>query len=184
MGRYDEKDVRPTFWQRVRPWVYGFTFALIFALVATELGIDSHILHQHGNNSYNYPSLEFKNIIGLILFSCIATLLFVISHPWSGVRMSAFWAFVFCIFWGTSAGVLNRVVPFESHNCDSGANTFAPKWQPWQHQCKELVALQAIAWSLWGIFLFFWLGLMAEIFDLKVRPRPGPFYRHKWFDTV
>ncbi|EKM60879.1 uncharacterized protein PHACADRAFT_247092 [Phanerochaete carnosa HHB-10118-sp] len=184
-GKYmDEKEVPPTFWQRVRPWVYGFSFALIFAMTGVELGIDAHIINNHGNLAEDYPSLEFKNIVGLILFSCIGTLLYVVAHPWSGIRMSTFWAFVFTVFWGTAAGVLNRVVPFEAFNCGNPRDTFPTQWQPWAHQCRELVTFQAFAWSLWGFFMFHWLGLMAEVFELKFKPKPAPFYRHRYFDTV
>lgn len=184
MGKFAEKDAPPTFLQRARPWVYGFVFTLIFALTATELGLDSHILHQHGNNLLNYPSLEFKNILGLMLFTIIATLLFIFSHPWSNVRMSCFWAFVFAIFWGTSAGVLNRVVPFEVSKCGDNPDTFAPEWRPWQNQCHELVALQGIAWALWGIFVFLWIGLLAEVIEIRFKHTVQPFYRAKFLDNV
>lgn len=184
-GKYaDEKDVPPTFWQRIRSWVWGFVFVFVFALTAVELGLVSHILHQHGNDSGNYPSLEFKNDLGLILFSCIATLLYVLSHPWSGARMCCFWSFVFAVFWGTCAGVLNRVVPFEAHNCGADPSHFDPKWRPWQHQCSELVTLQAFAWTLWAVFIFKWIGFMCEVFSIHVKPKPKPFYRSKLFDTV
>ena len=62
--------------------------------------------------------------------------------------VSCFWAFVFAIFWGTSAGVVNRVVPFEVWKCNRNPDVFAPEWRPWQNQCNELVALQGIAWTL------------------------------------
>ncbi|GJE87802.1 magnesium transporter [Phanerochaete sordida] len=185
MGKYvDDKDAPPPLMTRLRPWLWGFTFFFVFCLTGVELGLDSHILHQHGNDASNYPSLEFKNIIGLILFTCIATLLYVVSHPWSGARMSLFWSFVFAVFWGTSAGVLNRVVPFEAHNCGADPSHFAPGWRPWQHQCEELVTLQAFAWTLWAVFLFKFIAFCCEVFRFGVKPRPPPFYRHKMFDTV
>lgn len=48
----------------------------------SELGLVSHILHGHGNNAADYPSLEFKNVLGLMLFTIIAVLLYLIATPW------------------------------------------------------------------------------------------------------
>ena len=113
-----------------------------------ELGLVSHILHTWGNNPADYPTAEFKNILGLMLFTCIASLLYIFSHPWSSVGFSAFWTLVFATFWAVSAGVLNRVVPFEVSKCAEPASDFAPVWTAWLSWCHELVALQGIAWAL------------------------------------
>ena len=53
---------------------------------ASALGIDSHLIHGHGRDESEWPGLEFHNDVGLILFSCIATLLYIASHYWSSVR--------------------------------------------------------------------------------------------------
>ncbi|KIP11480.1 hypothetical protein PHLGIDRAFT_476163 [Phlebiopsis gigantea 11061_1 CR5-6] len=175
MPGLNEKDA-PSLAARARPWLYGFTFALIFALTAAELGLDSHILHGHGNNSHDYPSLEFKNILGLILFTCIATLLYIVAHPWASVGMSCWWTFVFAVFWGASAGVLNRVVPFEVSKCGESPSAFPSVWGPWLHQCSELVALQGVAWTLWGIFLIKFIVLIVELIEFKPRKNVKTFY--------
>lgn len=54
------------------------------AVAASELGLVSDILHRFGNDVANYPGQEFKNILGLILFSCIATFLYILGHYWAG----------------------------------------------------------------------------------------------------
>ena len=117
--------------------------------------------------------------------------------------MSCFWAFVFAIFWGVNAGVVNRVVPFEVWKCNRNPDVFPAAWRPWQNQCNELVALQGIAWTLCkppfphearvqlltcavlgGVFVFFWIGLMAEVIEIRPKRNVKPFYRAKFLDNV
>ena len=52
---------------------------------AAELGIVSDLLHEGGNSYANYPTMEFKHDLGILLFSCIVTFLFILSHPWSNI---------------------------------------------------------------------------------------------------
>jgi hypothetical protein len=70
------------------------------------------------------------------------------------VSVSTFWAFVFAVFWGTCAGVVNRTSPFEVSKCGEPASSFPERWQSWLNRCHEIVALQGIAWALCKYCLF------------------------------
>ncbi|PSR81180.1 hypothetical protein EW026_g3776 [Hermanssonia centrifuga] len=176
MAGNKEKDA-PSKYRFLRPFGYGFAFFLVFCLTAAELGIVSHLLHEGGNIPANYPTREFKSILGLILFSCIGTFLYVFSHPWSSMGISAFWSFVFAVFWGTSAGVIFHVSPFENFTCHRPASSFPPAWQSYHDRCHEVVALQGMAWALWGIFIFKFLGMIIELIEFKKRPNVKSFYQ-------
>ena len=56
---------------------------LDFSTAAVELGLVSDFLHRYGNGYDRYPTMEFKHDLGIILFSCVVTFLYVLSHPWS-----------------------------------------------------------------------------------------------------
>ncbi|KAK7465546.1 hypothetical protein VKT23_005521 [Stygiomarasmius scandens] len=160
----------------VRFWLYAIAFSLAFALAASELGLVSAELQRGGNSYANYPGMEYKHDLGLLLFTCIAEFLFLIGHFYISVGLSAFVTFVLAIFWGTGAGVLFAVSPFRATNCDNPANTFPPNWQPYTDRCDLIVAMQGIAWALWGLHVLMLFGMLAHLLQIKVRPNVS-FYK-------
>lgn len=63
--------------------LYAVTFFLIFALSVSELGLVSQQLHNGGNSYDNYPGMEYKHDLGILLFSCIYTFLYLIGHAYA-----------------------------------------------------------------------------------------------------
>lgn len=175
MAGFNEKDA-PSRFRYLRPGLYGFTFALIFCLAAAELGIVSDLLHEGGNSYALYPSMEFKHDLGILLFSCIITFLYVFTHPWTNHFLATVCTFILAVFWGTGAGVIFHVSPFEDFTCRRPISTFTPPWQAYFDKCHRVVAMQGIAWALWGIFVFMLIGLLIELFQCSRRPNVKPFY--------
>lgn len=62
------------------PQWYIATFAHLYFSAAAELGLVSDLLHEGGNSDTNYPSKEYKHDLGLLLFTCIVSLLYIIAH--------------------------------------------------------------------------------------------------------
>jgi len=60
----------------------GFDRTLNDSVAAATLGLVSQQLHKYGNGYQNYPGREYKHDLGLILFSCVFTLLIVLGHYW------------------------------------------------------------------------------------------------------
>ncbi|KAK0186041.1 hypothetical protein F5146DRAFT_1069012 [Armillaria mellea] len=112
-----------------RRMLYAIAFFLVFALTTSQLGLVSQQLHNGGNDYANYPGMEYKHDLGLLLFSCVFTYLYLIGHLYApGLGLITFFTFVGAVFWGTGAGVMFQVSPFRSYNL----------W---------IVAIQGIAWA-------------------------------------
>ncbi|THV06610.1 hypothetical protein K435DRAFT_849077 [Dendrothele bispora CBS 962.96] len=160
----------------VKFWAYSIAFSLAFALAASELGLVSAELQRGGNSYAFYPSKEYKHDLGLLLFTCIAEFLFLIGHFYASVGFSAFITFVLAVFWGTGAGVLFAVSPFRATNCDNPLNSFPAAWQPYTDRCSLIVAMQGIAWALWGLHVLLLFGMLAHVFNIRTRPNVS-FYK-------
>ncbi|KAF5392529.1 hypothetical protein D9757_002314 [Collybiopsis confluens] len=113
-----------------------------------ELGLVSNLLHKGGNIVTAYPSAEFKHILGLLLFTCIASLLYIIGHSFMSMGLNIFATFALAVFWGTSAGVIFHVSPFESYTCDKPRSIFNSNWESYAENCAVIVAMQGLAWAL------------------------------------
>ncbi|KAF9266890.1 hypothetical protein L218DRAFT_755115 [Marasmius fiardii PR-910] len=154
--------------------LYGFTFALIFCVAASALGIDSRQLHKYGNGYENYPTKQYKHDIGLILFNCIFTFLWLLAHPFISMGLSIFFTFVNTVFWGTAAGILFQQLPFKSSTCGHPVSSFPSNWQPYVGQCDEIVALHGLCWLEWALLT---LVLFGSIFHkVQFTPRPHVSY--------
>ncbi|KAK0229140.1 hypothetical protein ARMGADRAFT_1080902 [Armillaria gallica] len=155
-----------------RRMLYAIAFFLVFALTTSQLGLVSQQLHNGGNDYANYPGMEYKHDLGLLLFSCVFTYLYLIGHLYSaGLGLITFFTFVGAVFWGTGAGVMFQVSPFRSYNCGNPADSFSPNWARFADQCSRIVAIQGIAWANWGLFVFLFFGML--IHKLEIRPRPN-----------
>ncbi|KAF8917950.1 hypothetical protein CPB85DRAFT_1284157 [Mucidula mucida] len=160
-----------TFWRSPRRVLYAVAFFLVFALTASELGLVSQQLHNGGNDYANYPGMEYKHDLGLLLFSCVFTFLYLIGHIFiEGMGMITFLTFVLAVFWGTGAGVMYQVSPFRAYNCGNPADSFAPNWARFHDQCSRIVAIQGIAWALWGLMVFLFFGMLIHKLEIRARP--------------
>ncbi|KAL0575188.1 hypothetical protein V5O48_006782 [Marasmius crinis-equi] len=153
--------------------IYGLTFALIFAIAAVALGIDSWELHHYGDDYTNYPTKRYKHILGLILFNCIFTFLWMIGHFYISMGLSMFLTFVDAVFWGTAAGVLwaeLSVARFGAFHCSHDPIEWFPaNWRPYRSECGLLTALHGFCWAEWGILVALLFG--SIIHKVEFRPR-------------
>ncbi|KAE9409168.1 hypothetical protein BT96DRAFT_931949 [Gymnopus androsaceus JB14] len=150
-------------------WMYACAFAFMFGMTAAELGLVSDLLHEGGNSDTNYPSKEYKHDLGLLLFTCIVSLLYIIAHSFISMGMNIFLNFALAVFWGTGAGVLFHVSPFESYTCDRPASDFSPKWAAYADHCARVVAMQGLAWALWVLCIIMMFGMLFHLVEFKTR---------------
>ncbi|KAJ3721873.1 hypothetical protein C8R42DRAFT_668662 [Lentinula raphanica] len=166
---YGEKDAPISPYRTRKFWIYTCAFALMFGMTGAELGLVSDLLHEGGNNEANYPSAEFKHDLGILLFTCIASLLYIIGHAFISMGLNIFVNFVLAVFWGTGAGVLFHVSPFESFTCDKPSSTFSSNWAFYSDHCARVVAMQGLAWALWGLSIILMFGMLFHLVEFKTR---------------
>ncbi|KAH9479940.1 hypothetical protein JR316_0008537 [Psilocybe cubensis] len=162
MANYNQKveaDNRK-FVPSIRSILYLIGFVLIFALTCAELGLVSQQIHKYGRFAENYASLQYKNVLGLLLCACLVSLLVTIFHLFLNVGFVAFFSLVLAVFFGTGAGVIRTATPFRGTSCGRPADAYPEKWQRFAHECSRIVSIEAVAWSLWGF----------------LRATPGGFY--------
>ncbi|KAM0751130.1 hypothetical protein T439DRAFT_347723 [Meredithblackwellia eburnea MCA 4105] len=165
-----EKKVKTGFFSSTRHILYVVAFSLIFALTVAELGLVSQQLHNGGNQASHYPTKEYKNDLGILLFNCIFTLLILIGHKYLNLIMGAFFLFCSAIFWGTGAGIIFQVSPFKVYTCGKPAEFFAANWAPFASQCSRVVAIEGIAWALFGLTTILVLGIVfVDALSFKVQ---------------
>ncbi|RXW22508.1 hypothetical protein EST38_g3342 [Candolleomyces aberdarensis] len=163
----------------VRSVAYGVTFFFLFAMTVALLGLVGNQLHKYGNTYEQYASMEYKNGLGLLLFSVIFSLLILLSHPWLGVGFICVLSFIAAVFFGTGAGVINRTAPFKGTSCNRPADEYPEPWRPYAHECSRIVAIQGLAWALWGLYIFLFFGAVFHKIQFKARPTPEGFYYNK-----
>ncbi|TFK38763.1 hypothetical protein BDQ12DRAFT_651100 [Crucibulum laeve] len=167
---------RRKFVPSLRSILYALAFFLAFALTVTELGLVSQQLHKYGNQYTNYASMEYKNALGLLLAAVIMSLLFTLFHFQLGPGQAAFIAFILAVFFGTGAGVVFQTTPFKGTSCGRPASAYPEKWQPYAHECSKIVSIQAVAWTLWGLYIFIMIGSLMYKLGIRIKPTPGGFY--------
>jgi len=150
-------------------WLYTLAFTLLFGLTAAELGLVADLLHKGGNVESRYPSAEFKHDLGILLFSCIVSLLYIIGHAFISMGLNIFISFALAVFWGTGAGVLFHVSPFESFTCDKPSSRFSSNWAAYADNCSRVVAMQGLAWALWGLSIIMMFGMLFHLVEFKTR---------------
>ncbi|KAJ2912929.1 hypothetical protein MD484_g7484, partial [Candolleomyces efflorescens] len=123
--------------------------------------------------------MEYKHALGLLLFAVIFSLLILLSHPWLGVGFICVLSFTVAIFFGTGAGIINRTAPFKGTSCGRPASDYPEAWQPYAHECSRIVAIQGLAWALWGLYVFLFFGTLFHKVQFKTRPTPEAFYHNK-----
>ncbi|KAI5480693.1 hypothetical protein MNV49_007620 [Pseudohyphozyma bogoriensis] len=168
----DEKGARTGLFSSTRQILYFVTFTLFGVLAAVEIGLVAQQLHDYGNQASNYPSLEYKNVIGLLLFAGIVSLLTVIGHAFAPPLFIAFLALALACFYGAAAGVIFQVSPFKSYTCGNPASSFPLQWQAFSSQCSRIVAIEAFAWTQWALSVIIFFGILADVLSIKVHSKP------------
>ncbi|KAF9524787.1 hypothetical protein CPB83DRAFT_595361 [Crepidotus variabilis] len=167
-----KKEPRTGFFASPRKILYAFTFGLIGACTAVELGLVSQQLHHYGNFLSRYPTQEYKSALDLLLFACLWQLLIVIFHYQLPSLLVAFATLSSGVFWGAGAGIIERVSPFEFYNCGEPASYFNSIWAPFKHECARIVTIQGFGWTLWALSVFLLLGIIVDNVEFHVKTRP------------
>ncbi|KIY67940.1 hypothetical protein CYLTODRAFT_422063 [Cylindrobasidium torrendii FP15055 ss-10] len=164
-----------SFWRSPRNIIYGFSWFLAFAIATAELGLVSEQIQKHGNGSdySDWPNNMLGYDMGLLLFNCIYTLLVVIGHFYSGPGTLGVALFVGAVFWGAGAGVFFQASAFKAHTCNKSVEFFQayhPTFVPFMYTCEKYVAIEALAWSAWGLFVLMMFGILFHKVRFSVRP--------------
>jgi len=172
-----EVDNRP-FVLSIRSVAYGISFFLIFCLTCAELGLVSQQLHEHGRWAQNYASLQYRNVLGLLLCAVILSLLICIFHYWLPIGVVVFSSLVLALFFGVGGGVIRGTTPFRGTDCHRPVEDYPPRWQPYVHSCGRVVAIEAVSWSVFALYTMMLLGSLCYIGIIRfaTRPTPGGYY--------
>ncbi|KAF5313729.1 hypothetical protein D9611_010095 [Ephemerocybe angulata] len=164
----------------VRSVLYALAFGWLFLLTGSELGLVSQQLHRGGNNYANYGSKQYKHALGLLLFSCLSSLLVILSHPWLSVPFVSVCSFVLAVFFGTGAGIVWQDTGhfFKGTGCRP-PDQIPPNWRRFADQCRIIVSIQAMAWALWGLYILLFVGTLIHKLKITTRPTPEGFYHNK-----
>ncbi|KAF8623680.1 hypothetical protein AX17_007378 [Amanita inopinata Kibby_2008] len=175
-----EPPVQKPVWTRwafsYRALAYAITSFFIFSFTCIELGLVSQQLHKYGNSPQNYATQGFQHLIGLMLYNSIITLLYSLSHFWLSVGFTSFISLILAVFWGTGAGLLRTTTPYRGTHCDRPPSAYAPNWAPFANECSRIITIEAIGWTLWGIFIFLLIGTLVQKLQITVKSTPEEMY--------
>ncbi|EDR10893.1 uncharacterized protein LACBIDRAFT_315853 [Laccaria bicolor S238N-H82] len=172
----EEEDTPKLFVWSIRSISYIIGWVLIFSLTCAELGLVSQQIHKFGRETSHYASLMWKNDLGLLLAAVIVSLLVTIFHYQLGLGAIIFFSLVLSVFFATGAGIIRGATPFRGTSCGNAVDLYPVIWQPFVGECRRIVSIQAIAWTLWALYMFMLFGSLAYKFGLRVKPTPGGFY--------
>ncbi|KAF4611020.1 hypothetical protein D9613_006477 [Agrocybe pediades] len=159
----------------IRSIFYLISFILIFGLTCAELGLVSQQIHKYGRFAENWASLQYRNVVGLLLCAVLVSLLITIFHFWLSVSFIAFFSLILSVFFGIGGGVIRTTTPFR-RSCGTPTQNYPEKWQRFAGECTRIVAMQGISWSLFALYFFLLVGSLAYLFRISPRPTPGGFY--------
>ncbi|KDR66737.1 hypothetical protein GALMADRAFT_106133 [Galerina marginata CBS 339.88] len=174
-GQKKEADNRP-FVPSIRSILYAITFFLIFCLTCAELGLVSQQIHKYGRYAENYASLQYKNVLGLLLCAVIISLLLCLTHFFIPIGFLVFIALILAIFFGVGGGVIRTATPYRGTSCNRPVGDYPIAWQPYAHECSRVVTIQALSWTLFALYFFILFGSLGYLFRLCLRPTPGGLY--------
>ncbi|GAA6063252.1 hypothetical protein JCM10212_003615 [Sporobolomyces blumeae] len=141
---------------------YAVAFFIIFGLAAGQVGTTSKMLQKYGNAVVRYPDAETKHVIGLLLFTGIASLLLALGSPFSPLYFLSFMTFALSVISITGAGILNHEIPFNASCSNTGSVT--GNWAGFGSDCKVMVGLEGISWALWAVQFLVAIGLFVDAF--------------------
>lgn len=161
----------------LRTVLYATAFVLIFSLTCVELGLVSEQLHKYGNDYTHWATKQYKHAIGLLLFTVIVSLLVMLAHPFVGVPFITVWSFILAVFFATGAGVIwqNTGLFWKGTGCRP-AEQLPEIWRPYARECGRVVTIQAVAWSLFGLYFLLFVGTLIHKLKVSARPTPEGFY--------
>lgn len=135
---------------------------------------------KYGDAVVNYPNMQTKHLVGLLLFSGIASLLVALGSPYLPLFFLAFLVFAMSVidivgesgfencsaverelktqYSETGAGLLNHQLPFNA-SCSNGATG---AWANFGSDCKIYTALEGVSWAKWAIGLLLTVALVVD----------------------
>ena len=134
-----------------------------------ELGLVSQQIHKYGRFAENWASLQYRNVVGLLLCAVIVSLLITIFHFYLSIACTvsrlplfnrfsylmifsfnlvvAFFSLILSVFFGIGGGVIRTTTPFH-RSCSTPTENYPEKWQRFAGECTRIVAMQGISWAL------------------------------------
>ncbi|WVQ97565.1 hypothetical protein IAU59_004679 [Kwoniella sp. CBS 9459] len=143
---------------------YACFFILWFCIDVAELGLVSQQIHKHGRETADWPTGKVQHAMGLLLFSTIFGLLFCIFHWALGLGLYLPVFFMFGVFFGTGAGILEETPFGHGLQCKhkDDPSRFAQNWVPFLNDCSRFTAIEGLAWAMFALAVF---GLFFTIAD-------------------
>ncbi|KAF5328254.1 hypothetical protein D9619_013391 [Psilocybe cf. subviscida] len=165
-----------TFVRSRRSILYAIGFALIFAITCADLALISQQLHKYGNHSSNYPSTEYRNVLGLGVAAAVVSLLLCFLHFRLRLELTAFFSFVLAVLFGTVAGVIHRDKPFRGSSCNAGQSANSAIFQRLFMDCRRIMAIEGLSWALLGLYTLMLIGTLRYMLKFARRTTPGGHY--------
>ncbi|GAA5939657.1 uncharacterized protein JCM15063_005247 [Sporobolomyces koalae] len=145
-----------------RTIAYGIGFFLLFGLAAGQVGLTSQQLQKYGDPVVRYPNAQTKHLVGLLLFSGIASLLIALGSPYLPLYFLAFIVFAISVIDITSAGLLHHQLPFGT-KCNGNGGNYGV-WTGFVSDCKIYTGLEGVSWAKWAVGLIIAVALFADAF--------------------
>ncbi|GAA5975473.1 hypothetical protein JCM10908_005172 [Rhodotorula pacifica] len=144
---------------------YLTLIALTFGVSAGALGITSYFLQRYGNiyNVDRYPDRYTMHTINLGLFNSIWSILIALGAYALPLIFLAFLVFSALVMWATIGGIFTVHVPFSASSC----STSSAKWSRFVSSCHYYVALEALAWTLFGLMFVWFVMIIADVVMTK-----------------
>ncbi|AAW42247.1 hypothetical protein CNBC4600 [Cryptococcus deneoformans B-3501A] len=150
-----------TLFSSTRHIFYVVLFTLWICIDIALLGLVSEQIHKYGRYRENYPTAQYQNALGLLLFSTIIGLLFGIFHWALGLTMYLPIFLAFGVWFGTGAGILEPTPFGHGFQCRHtwDLSRFPANWQPYVGECSRVTAIEGLAWAMFALSVFglFWV---------------------------
>ncbi|GAA6012806.1 hypothetical protein JCM11491_002568 [Sporobolomyces phaffii] len=130
-----------------RPIAYGVGFFVLFGLAAAQVGLTSQQLQKYGNAVMYYPNAQTKHVIGLLLFSGIASLLTALGSPYLPLFFLAFVVFAMSVIDIVGAGLINHQLPLAAQ---------------WSSDSNIYRGLEGVSWAKWAVGLLLAIALIVD----------------------
>lgn len=139
-----------TLFSSTRHIFYVVLFTLWICIDIALLGLVSEQIHKYGRYRENYPTAQYQNALGLLLFSTIIGLLFGIFHWALGLTMYLPIFLAFGVWFGTGAGILEPTPFGHGFQCRHtwDLSRFPANWQPYVGECSRVTAIEGLAWAM------------------------------------
>jgi len=102
--------------------------------------------------------------------------------------MMMFLFFVFGVFWGTGAGILESTPFGHGLQCSNPVDRFPPNYRPFVHECSRVTAISGLSWAMFGLSVIglFWVFLdtfslhkkRSVVYESMAEKGDAPTFQH------